>query len=283
MEMQQDLDAAEGGLCCRIQPAMSSAVETLIYLPGLHGDWTLLGPFRAALGGRCRLVEFAYPRRTDWALEDYADAILGELERRGLNTGWVLAESFASQISWAMTRHFPGLAQGPSGVERESARVFLPRGMILVGGFVRHPVPWGVDLARKVSGRLPLRVIGRMCKAYARLARRRCGEGGAFDRELDLFVARRSMESDRAAITSRYRLIRDSDLRPLARRVERPVYSLTGALDPIVPWPPVGRWLRRWCPGFRGSRILWGAGHNVLLDRPGESAEQILAWVRERR
>ena len=39
-----------------------ASLPTLIYLPGLHGDWTLIGGFRHALGGRVRFVEVTYPR-----------------------------------------------------------------------------------------------------------------------------------------------------------------------------------------------------------------------------
>jgi len=48
---------------------------TLIYLPGLHGDWTLVTRFRLAIQDRYRFVEFTYPRTLEWSLEDYAEAI----------------------------------------------------------------------------------------------------------------------------------------------------------------------------------------------------------------
>jgi pimeloyl-ACP methyl ester carboxylesterase len=266
-------------------PGAGRSGETLIYLPGLHGDWTLLGPFRHALRERCRLVEFTYPRRTDLALDDYAGLILAELHRHGISEGWIIGESFSSQVAWAIARRCMETKAGPG---REGAGhgagFFRLRGVILAGGFVRHPVPWGVRAAWSVSERIPLWLLGRLCGAYGRLARRRCdraGAGGAA-REIELFVARRSHVVDRAAITSRYRLIRDEDMRPVARMTRCPVYSLTGAADPIVPWPAVSRWLQRWCPGFHGQRIVWRAGHNVLLDAPAESAEQILAWMREK-
>ena len=35
------------------------SLPTLIYLPGLHGNWTLVGNFRRALNGRLRFVEAA--------------------------------------------------------------------------------------------------------------------------------------------------------------------------------------------------------------------------------
>jgi hypothetical protein len=37
--------------------------------------------------------------------------------------------------------------------------------------------------------------------------------------------------------------------------------------------------VRRRCPGFRDARVLWRASHNVLLDAPVESMEQILSWI----
>ena len=59
----------------------------LIYLPGLHGDWTLVSSFRRALGGRVRFVEFTYPRTTDWSLEDYAAHIENALREAGIGRG----------------------------------------------------------------------------------------------------------------------------------------------------------------------------------------------------
>ena len=49
-----------------------ASLPTLVYLPGMHGDWTLVSSFRAAIAGRVRFVEFTYPRTTTWSLDDYA-------------------------------------------------------------------------------------------------------------------------------------------------------------------------------------------------------------------
>jgi hypothetical protein len=51
---------------------------TLIYLPGLHADWTLVGSFRAAIADKVRFVEFAYPPIAS-SLEQYAIAVLDAL------------------------------------------------------------------------------------------------------------------------------------------------------------------------------------------------------------
>ena len=52
-----------------------AATPTLVYLPGLHGDWTLIGRFRKTLGNRVRFVEVTYPRTLEWSLEDYATGV----------------------------------------------------------------------------------------------------------------------------------------------------------------------------------------------------------------
>src|SRR4051812_27835171 len=95
---------------------------TLIYLPGLHGDWTLVSSFRAAVKGRVRFVELTYPRTLTWSLEDHADAILGALRTHGIHEGWILAESFGSVLGWALIE-----------------KGFAAQGVILAGGFVRYP------------------------------------------------------------------------------------------------------------------------------------------------
>src|SRR4029079_1896191 len=74
---------------------------TLIYLPGLHGDWTLVSSFRAALKNRVRFVEITYPRTIVWSLHEYAAAVAIALGAHQIHQGWVLAESYGSQVAWA--------------------------------------------------------------------------------------------------------------------------------------------------------------------------------------
>src|SRR5437764_14648416 len=99
------------------------AKPTLIYLPGLHGDWTLIGGFREALGNRARFVEITYPRTLTWSLDDYAAGVEEALRNACIQQGWLLGESFGSQILW------PLLARNR----------LVVRGAILAGGFARHP------------------------------------------------------------------------------------------------------------------------------------------------
>src|SRR5437867_4534537 len=87
----------------------------LIYLPGVHGDWTLVSSFRAALEGRVRFVEFIYPRTLTWSLDDYALAVQSELCKKEIKDGWLLGESFGSQVAWQLISRCPNrLAQSAS-------------------------------------------------------------------------------------------------------------------------------------------------------------------------
>jgi pimeloyl-ACP methyl ester carboxylesterase len=243
---------------------------TVIFLPGLHGDWTMVTAFRAAARGRVRFVEITYPRTLEWSLADYGQAVLDALAARGITTGWLLGESFSSQVAWKIIE----LTDGDRGG-------FVPQGLILSGGFVRHPIIPGVHVFKFLGDCQPMwlfRALVKIFQAYALFRHRPSPEARA---DLAEFVARRTDE-DRQAIGHRYALIFRNDLRPVARRTLLPVYQLSGLCDPIVPWPLVTPWLRRNCPGFRARRVILNADHNVLGTAPEESLEQILRWMAEK-
>src|SRR6185503_1966081 len=119
---------------------------TLIYLPGLHGDWTLVSSFREAVKGRVRFVEFAYPRTLAWSLEDHAEAILQALEKNGIEEGWLLAESFGSVLGWELIE-----------------KGFAVKGVILAGGFVRYPFMPLVRLAHCINSATPTWALKAFC------------------------------------------------------------------------------------------------------------------------
>src|SRR5438876_5204853 len=156
------------------------SLPTLVYLPGMHGDWTLVSSFRAAIASRVRFVEFTYPHTTMWSLDDYARGIEGMLLAKGIERGWLLGESFGSLPAWQLvgrflnrpgaqyesrptpspsqegsqrsdpTRQFPsleGLGVGFSASSVGEPVGFQTQGLILAGGFVRHPVIWAVRMA----------------------------------------------------------------------------------------------------------------------------------------
>lgn len=242
-----------------------ATLPALIYLPGLHGDWTLVGSFRRAVAGRVRFVEFTYPRTTEWSLADYAREVAAALTAAGITRGWLLAESFGSQVAWALLQ----------GVQNQ----VMVEGLILAGGFVRHPVIAGVKAAEKFCAGAPPWSLRLFLWAYPKYARFRHRHAPETLLDIAEFVRRRQEPGDREAMTQRLHQIADADFRELARRTTLPVFSLTGFWDPIVPWWPVRSWLRRECPGWRADKLIIRADHTVLATQPDDSAQQVLAWM----
>lgn len=235
---------------------------TLVYLPGLHGDWTLIGGFRRALRGRVRFVETTYPRTLTWSLEEYAAGVEGALAERAIRRGWLLGESFSSQIVW------PLVARGRFQVD----------GVILAGGFVRHPMRWGARLAERLCGAVSLRLVIFILFGYAHLARLRFRRSPEVMASIGEFIERRT-ELDKAAAQHRLHLVAQNDPCGLARNVAVPVYALSGFFDPVVPWFWVRPWLRRNCPRLRAYRIVSRADHNVLGTAPQVAADQVVEWM----
>ena len=243
----------------------SAARPALIYLPGLHGDWTIIGGFRRALGECVRFVELTYPRTLTWSLADYAAGVSEALQANSICGGWLLGESFGSQIAWAMA------ARGDFHIE----------GIILAGGFVRHPSRVAVQLAERFAGGIPLNWLVRVLFGYARIKQFRNRHSPEAVQAIEEFLARRT-EEDRQAAKHRLHLISNSDACEIARHVRVPVYALTGSIDPVVPWLPVRQWLRRNCPALRDYKIIWPAEHNVLSSAPDPAARQIMEWIARR-
>ena len=240
------------------------SLPTLTYLPGLHGDWTLVSSFRRAVGGRVRFVEMTYPRTLEWTLDDYAAAIEAALAGQGIDGGWLLGESFGSQILWSL-------------VARSRLQI---EGLILAGGFVRHPMRWGVRWAERMAGGISLELLTRVMFGYARVARFRYRHSPEVQANIQEFIDRRTALDLRAA-KHRLHLIAQNDLRPVARQASMPVYALTGLVDPIVPWWWVRPWLRKNCSTLREYRFIWSADHNVLGTGSQAAAEYVVRWMNE--
>lgn len=242
-----------------------ASLPLLVYLPGIHGDWTLIPSFRAAVAGRARFVEFIYPRTLDWSLVDYARAVAEALRRAELGSGWLLGESFGSQLVWPL-------------LDAQVASGFRADGIILAGGFVRYPLVPMVRLTERLCEGMSLALLKRILGGYARFARFRHRHAPETLASIGEFVERRT-ELDKRAAQYRLRLICENDPRPVARAVRTPLWHLTGAWDPIVPWVLVRPWLARHCPGYRGGRVLWAADHNVLSTAPRAAADAVLGWM----
>jgi len=243
--------------------SLEDSIPTIVYLPGLHGDWTLIGGFRHAVRRRARFVEMTYPRTLTWSLSDYAAAIEEGLAAHEVRQGWLLAESFGSQLAW------PLLARGR----------FRAEGLILAGGFVRHPARWLVRLARHIARGVPLRLLTRVLFGYAKVARWRFREEPEVLGAIHEFIARRT-KLDIAAATHRLHLIAENDPGDIACGIRIPVFAISGLIDPVVPWLLVRRWLRAHCPALREYHIVRTADHNVLSTGSREAAGKILAWAK---
>ena len=250
----------------RIRVHGDAAKPAVVYLPGLHGDWTLVSSFRVALGDRVRFVEFTYPRTRTWSLEDHAGAVLDKLAASDVREGWILAESFSSVVAWEVLECAPGCG-------------FKVNGLILAGGFVRYPYSIMVRTARALNRAIPLWLIRMLCWIYGRYAVLRHRQAPETLECVAEFVRRRSEEADRQAICHRYDLILQSDARKFVESANVPIYQLCGFIEPVVPWWPVRRWLKRHCGMYKGSRLIWRADHNVLGTAPRVAAEQVVGWM----
>lgn len=244
--------------------------ETVVYLPGLHGDWTLAASFREALADKVRFVEVTYARTETGSVADFAAAIEKELCAAGIRSGWLIGESFGSQIAWAMIDRASRNSPPPE---------FEPLGLVLAGGFVRHPIMALVRLGVLFFGALPMRGFAALLFCYRRYARFRHRHAPETLTHIDEFVARRKEPGDLAAAVHRLRCIAGYDARYVARRTGLPVFYLAGAVDPVVLFPAVRIWLRRHCPGYKGGVTIFNADHNVLGTAPDASARAVLGWM----
>ena len=255
-------------LNCRVEEKLELRVwgdpslRALVYLPGLHGDWTIIGALRAALAGHVRFVEMNYPRTLTWSLDDYASAIEEELAKAGITDGWLLGESFGSQPMWRL-------------IARDK---FHTQGAVLAGGFVRYPWQPFLRTLEKWTGGLLSFLFVEVIFGWARVARYRYRDPHVLA-TLDEFLARRREPMDHKAAQHRLQLVGESDARTTAMTTQIPIFGLAGVIDPIVPWPHVRRWLKRYCPTLRDYRIIRHADHNVLNTGTKESAKWILEWM----
>jgi len=264
-DMPEPGPESDDGASPHIRIQGPASAETLVYLPGVHGDWTLIAAFARALADSVRLVQITYPRTLSWSVADYAHHIENTLAEHGIRTGWLLGESFGSQIVWEIV----------------STERFRAKGVILAGGFAQHPFPFMARVATRLVGRSSFWVLTAAFRAYVTVSRARFRRSPETLACLDEFLARRT-QRDCLALQHRLALVAGNDPRSKARCAKMPVFGLTGFWDPIVPWYPARTWLRRNCPGLQGHRVIYKADHNVLGTAPDAAATQVLKWMIKR-
>jgi pimeloyl-ACP methyl ester carboxylesterase len=243
-----------------------ASLPTLVYFPGVHGNCLLIGGFRAALAGRLRFVEITYPLTVTWTLDDHAAAVEKALAEHGITSGWLLGESFGSQVVWPM------VARKRFGVE----------GVVLAGGFARHPYQRAIPMVEKLGGGLPFMLVARILQSYASVTLFRFRHSPETRMAVREFIANVT-NRDRLAGKHRLQLIGRYDPNPILRETTLPVYALSGCFDPLVPWFILRPTLKRRCPGLRAYRIIWASDHNVLGTASKASADQIVEWITRER
>jgi hypothetical protein len=155
---------------------------------------------------------------------------------------------------------------------------FQVDGLILAGGFVRHPAPWGANLCAWCGTRMPIALIRTLLQGYAMLApwrfRKHPEIADCIWKYVDAFT-----ENRRKALVYRLQLVAQSDFRFAALQTDGPVFGLSGFWDPVVPWAVVRACLRRNCLSLKDYKILWRADHNVLRTGADAAAKLVLRWM----
>lgn len=237
----------------------------VVYLPGLHGDWTPLNRTRLHLSRHFRLVELSYPQRAEWDLADYADAAEERLTELGLGPVHLLGESFSSLVCWELLRRHPRRALS----------------LTLAGGFCQPPHPRGLRLLALGFGVLPGALWNRGVEAYCMSLAWRARPVAGDAQQEPLFFAARGRRGLRA-MRKRLAIIQSADFRSLLGELTLPVGYIGGGSDPIVPVRREIETLRRGLPAacrFRW-RLVDGAPHPILPARPVECTRFIVDVVR---
>lgn len=242
---------------------------TLIYLPGLHGESSLFSGLHDAASGALQVEKIDYPRAGCQGVSELGEHVLQTLVRRGIRRGWVLAESFGSLVIWELVER----------IFQSTAHEFQVEGIILAGGFIRHPRPRMVARLRTLVGWVPDWAYRSAWHISGRLLATWYWRNPGRVASVKEFVRHRCLPGDRSTLDQRAAWIVISDPRSSAAHFPGPVFQLSGGWDFIVPWGPVTRELQKITPGYRGRCLIWSANHGVLFEQPDACVKQILRWI----
>lgn len=246
------------------QVSGDSAAPPLVYLPGVHGDWTIFERLRPLLNAHFRVIEITYPRRTDWKIEDFGSGLAKVLDELEVGAVHLLGESFGSLVCWEF-----GLSR-PKRV----------RSFTLAGGFCQSPPTLMVDAARWGLSILPSPIFEFGIDTYVGYRGKRGEKREALGPEALPYPATRTTEG-RLATVNRMQIIRRTDVRPRLGEVRFPVSYLGGSADGVVPVQREVQTLKdRLAPECRfHSFLVPGAPHIILASHPVDSARHILDWA----
>lgn len=234
----------------------------VVYLPGVHGDWTPLERARSLLNRAHRLIEVAYPRVSHWTLSDFSHGLEHLLDQLGIHSAHLVGESFGSLVAWQFGLTHPG-------------RV---RSLVLVGGFSQPPrfgVAGIASAALKVTPTAALETgIDLYVARKTKRGERRSHDAGG------PYPATRT-DRGRLATANRMAIIQRADFRSHLGSVEFPVRYLGGTRDIVVPVRrEVATLSRRLPAGCRfQSELVAGAPHPILASHPHPTTDQITRWI----
>lgn len=237
----------------------------VVYLPGVHGDWTPLNRARPLLAERLLLIEAAYPRVEHWTLEDFSQSLANLLDVLELQSVHVIGESFGSLVGWEF---------GLSFAERV-------RSLILVGGFSQPPRYRAAGTVSSALRVLPTLLLEKGIDWYVALKTRR-GQARTSPGSVPPYPATRT-ERGKFATARRMAIIQRSDFRQRLRDVRFPVRYIGGGADWVIPVrreiETLERTLPRGCE-FKG-KVIEGAPHMIIASHPEQTVDQIVSWVQE--
>lgn len=246
------------------QAAGDPNAPPILYLPGVHGDWTPQVRARPILTRDFHFVETAYPRIENWSIDDYARALKELLDGLGIESAHIVGESFGSLVAWQF---------GIANPERV-------RSFTLVGGFSRPPRFRLATAAAAALKSLPTKLLESAIDLYiagkaAVGEHRETFESGAYP-------ATRTRRGRRAT-ANRMTIIQESEFRDQLKEIQFPVRYLGGARDILVPVRREIATLLAHLPphcDFQ-SELVAGAPHAVIASHPEQTVEHISRWVRE--
>jgi pimeloyl-ACP methyl ester carboxylesterase len=236
----------------------------IIYLPGVHGDWTPQVRARPILSRDFHFVETAYPRTHHWSIDDYARALKELLDDLGIDSAHIVGESFGSLVAWKF---------GIANPERF-------RSFTLVGGFSRPPRFRVAAAAAVALKSLPTNLLEAAIDLYV-AAKSAAGEHRETFQS-GAYPAARTVRGRRAT-ANRMTIIQESEFQNHLQEIRFPVRYVGGARDIVVPVrreiATLGASLPPHCD-FQ-SALVAGAPHALIASHPEQTVQHILRWVRE--
>ena len=252
----------ESGLV--FQTSGSPRAAPILYLPGVHGDWTAQAEVRSRLSEEFYFVETAYPRVSNWSINDYACAVNRLLNHLGIDSPHVVGESFGSLVGWQFGMESPNRVQS----------------FTLIGGFTRPPRFRVAAAAAAALKTVPTGLLEWGIDSYVA---RKSGLGERRETfDMGAYPATRTQRG-RLAAANRMAIIQATDFRDRLSQVRFPVRYLGGSNDIVVPVRrEIDTLLAHLPPNcdFQGE-LLTRAPHTIIASHPEQTVNHLSRWIRE--